>query len=95
MGIPMDPKASCWKVSSDVRSSCEAWYKMAAVFALLILAFIAFLDVTRRVSTKSGKVEGEPGSKESSQARSCRKARVQPLESLSVDCIRPCSQAGP
>ena len=54
----MDPKASCWKVSSDVISSSEAWCKMAAVLTLLTVAFIAFLDVTRRVSTKSGKVEG-------------------------------------
>lgn len=89
MGIPMDPKASCWKVSSEVMSSSEAWCKIAAVLTLLTLAFITFLDVVWRVATKSGKVGGQPGSKESSQARSWLKARVHPLESLSVDCIRP------
>ena len=95
MGIPMDPNASCWKVSREVMSSSEAWCKIAAVLTLLTLAFIAFLDVVWRVATKSGKVGGQPGSNESSQARSWRKARVHPLELLSVDCIRPCSQAGP
>ena len=68
---------------------------MAAVLALFDLVFIAFLDVVRRVCTRSWKVEGAPGSKESRHARSCLKARDHPLVPSSVDCMKPWSHAGP
>ena len=91
----MDPKASCWNVSNEVRSSCEAWNRMAAVLARFTLAFKTFLNVVKRDCTRSEKVDGAPGSKTSSHSRSCFKARVHPLALSSVDCISPWSQAGP
>ena len=68
---------------------------MEAVLALRNLAFSAFFEVVRRDETRSGKGEGAPDSKESSQVRLFLNVRVHHVETSSADCMSPWSQAGP